>query len=79
MTFIPSLGFLIQDAANTLSPSIETIQARQFPSALYPGLSAKHRCGNVMPSLLATVQMVSSLLALTFLLLRKNSVIVNVL
>ena len=34
LTFISLVGFLIQDAANTLSPSISTIQALQFPSAL---------------------------------------------
>ena len=75
-TFIPSVGFLIQEAARTLSPSIETMHALQLPSALYPGLSAKQRWGSVMPSLLATLHIVSSSLATTFLLLRKNSTII---
>ena len=34
LIFIPSVGFLIQDAARTLSPSISTIHALQFPSDL---------------------------------------------
>ncbi len=32
-TFIPAVGFLMQDAASTRSPSISTMQARQLPSA----------------------------------------------
>ena len=34
VTSIPSVGFLIHEAARVLSPFISTIQARQLPSAL---------------------------------------------
>jgi hypothetical protein len=66
-TVIPSEGVLMHDAAKTLSPSISTMQALQFPSALYPGASFQQRWGMAVPILLATCQIVSSLLAVTFL------------
>ena len=65
ITDIPSEGILTQEAAKTLSPSISTIHALQFPSALYPGASFQQRCGIVTPYLLATCQMVSPLVAST--------------
>ena len=36
-TTIPFSTTRIQDAANTRSPSISTMHARQFPSERYPG------------------------------------------
>jgi hypothetical protein len=39
-TTMPSAGLRWQEAASTRSPSISTMQARQFPSARYPGSGA---------------------------------------
>ena len=58
-TFIPGEGWRTQEAAKTRSPSISTMQARQLPSARYPGFGNQHRCGISVPRRSATCQIVS--------------------
>ena len=74
-TFIPGVGFLKQEAAKVLSPSISTMQALQFPSARYPGLSFQHKWGISRLNRLATCQIVSSLEAETILPFKLNSIV----
>ena len=40
LTFMPAVGLRMHEAASTRSPSISTMQARQLPSARYPGSGA---------------------------------------
>src|SRR5580692_4707404 len=59
LTFMPTPGARMHEAASTRSPSISTMHARQFPSGRYPGSGLWHRCGMWVPRRCATAQMVS--------------------
>ena len=57
-TTIPSDTGRMQEATRVRSPSTSTIQARQLPSARYPGSSRWHKCGIIKPWPLVTSQIV---------------------
>src|SRR5262245_3356033 len=57
---MPAVALRWHEAASTRSPSTSTMQARQLPSARYPGAGCQHRCGILVPCRCATCQIVSS-------------------